>query len=986
MDQSASNLSVADSSATARPTFILVDGHSLAFRSYFAFAKGRDGGLHTTTGIPTSVCFGFLKSLLEVMATQQPEAMAIAFDLGLPTFRHEADDTYKADRPGTPEDFVPDLKNLHELLKGFNLPIVTAPGYEADDVLGTLALAASAAGYRVKILTGDRDLFQLIDPEKEISVLYLSSAFIQRGGAGSTEFGSEQVKEKLGILPSQVVDYKALCGDTSDNIPGVKGIGEKTAVQLLSTYQTLDDIYASLDQIKGATKKKLEAGIEAAYHSRFMAQLALDVPLEIDLEDCQLKGFDSTVLEPILEKLEFKSFLGKITQLQQRFGGVTESEVSNVHDTSPSNTHQEPEFDSNDLWFFSAADTEAAAQIGLVPAPSPITPQIIDTPAKLSQLVKHLQTCTDPAIPVAWDTETTDLEPRDAQLVGIGCCWGDPTAVAYIPLGHTAGDNLDTAAVLDALRPILESAKYPKALQNAKFDRLVLRCQGIGLAGVVFDPMLASYVLNPDSSHNLSELAQRYLGLTAKSYADLVPKGKTIADLDIPTVAEYCGMDVYTTFGLVSKLQDELEKVPALHQLMQSVELPLEPVLAEMEYCGIRIDQPYLKELSEQLERDLAKIEEQAYAAAGEKFNLGSPKQLSQLLFDKLQLDRKKSRKIQTGYSTDAATLEKLQEDHPVVDAILEYRTLSKLKSTYVDALPALVRPDTQRVHTDFNQATTSTGRLSSSNPNLQNIPIRTAFSRQIRKAFLPEPGWLMVAADYSQIELRILAHLSQEPVLVEAYQEKEDIHTVTARLLFEKETVTPDERRLAKTINFGVIYGMGAQRFARETGVKASDGKIFIERFNQRYPGVFAYLQRMQQKAIALGYVQTILGRRRYFNFTSDRLRKLLNRQPEEINLDELRGLTAYDAGLLRAAANAPIQGSSADIIKIAMVRLHEVLQNYQARLLLQVHDELVFEVPPDEWEQLQPQIRDVMESAVQLSVPLVVDVRAGQNWMETK
>jgi DNA polymerase-1 len=975
---SASNPSAVDSSAATRPTFILVDGHSLAFRSYFAFAKGRDGGLRTTTGIPTSVCFGFLKSLLEVMASEQPEAMAIAFDLSLPTFRHEADDTYKADRPGTPEDFVPDLKNLHELLEGLNLPIVTAPGYEADDVLGTLALRASDAGYRVKILTGDRDLFQLIDPQKEISVLYLSSAFIQRGGTGPTEFGPEQVKEKLGILPSQVVDYKALCGDASDNIPGVKGIGEKTAVQLLDTYNTLDNIYASLAQIKGAIQKKLEAGKDAAYHSQYMAQLALAVPLEIDLEDCKLKGFDRTVLEPILEKLEFKSFLGRINQLQQRFGGVAEEgrqeEGENI----------QPEFESDDLWFFSAADTETTQKQAL----SPITPHIVDTPEKLTQLVKQLQTYTDPAVPVSWDTETTDLEPRDAQLVGIGCCWGTGKSdMAYIPVAHTAGSNLDKTTVLEALRPILESAEYPKALQNAKFDRLVLRCQGIKLAGVVFDPMLASYVLNPDSSHNLGDLALRYLGLSSKSYTDLVPKGKNIADLDIPTVADYCGMDVYATFGLVPKLREELEKVSAkLHQLLVEVEQPLEPVLAQMEYDGIRIDSAYLQELSKQLGRDLAALEEQAYAAAGEKFNLGSPKKLSELLFGKLGLDPKKSRKIQTGYSTDAATLEKLQGEHPVVDAVLEYRTLSKLKSTYVDALPVLVRPDTQRVHTNFNQTATSTGRLSSSNPNLQNIPIRTAFSRQIRKAFLPEPGWLLVAADYSQIELRILAHLTQEPVLVEAYQRNEDIHTVTARLLFEKETITPDERRLAKTINFGVIYGMGAQRFARETGIKASDGKVFIERFNQRYPQVFAYLQRMQQEAIAQGYVETILGRRRYFNFTSDRLRKLRNRKPEDINLDDIRGLTAYDSGLLRAAANAPIQGSSADIIKIAMVRLHEVLQDYQAQLLLQVHDELVFEVSPSEWEELQPQIRSAMQSAVDLSVPLMVDVRAGQNWMETK
>ncbi|KJH71099.1 DNA polymerase I [Aliterella atlantica] len=961
-----------------RSLFILVDGHSLAFRSYFAFAKGRDGGLRTTTGIPTSVCFGFLKSLLEVMTIHKPTAMAIAFDLGLPTFRHEADDTYKADRPGTPEDFVPDLKNLHELLAGLNLPIVTAPGYEADDVLGTLAMQASDAGYAVKILTGDRDLFQLVDIEQHIKVLYLSSTFIQRGGTGPNEFGIEQVKEKIGVLPSQVVDFKALCGDKSDNIPGVKGIGEKTAVQLLDAYNNLDNIYSSLDQIKGATQKKLEAGKEDAYHSRFMAKIVTDVPLDIQLENCQLTGFDSTILEPILEKLEFKSFLGKVHQLQQQFGGIAE-----VSENKPVNKVEEPEFFSEDLWFFSAADTAASKQ----QKSSPIQPQIIDTPAKLAHLIDKLKTFTNLDTPVAWDTETSALEPRDAKLVGIGCCWGaKPVDMAYIPMGHTIGENLDTDTVLNELRFILESDKYPKALQNAKFDRLVFHCQGITLAGVIFDTMLASYILNPDSSHNLSDLSQKYLGITARSYSDLVPKGQTIGDIDIPAVADYCGMDVHCTFRLVAKLREELDKVPNSHQLLLEVEQPLEPVLAQMEYDGIRIDSQYLNGLSQKLEQDLASLEQQAYAAAGETFNLGSPKKLSELLFDKLNLDRKKSRKIQTGYSTDAATLEKLQGDHPVVDAVLEYRTLSKLKSTYVDALPLLVRPDTGRVHTNFNQTATSTGRLSSSNPNLQNIPIRTAFSRQIRKAFIPESGWLMVAADYSQIELRILAHLCQEPILVSAYQGNEDIHTVTARLLFEKEKVTPDERRLAKTINFGVIYGMGAQRFARETGMKAADGKLFIEKFNQTYPQIFTYLQTMQQQAIANGYVETILGRRRYFNFTSDRLRKFRNYKPEDINLDEIKGLTANDAALLRAAANAPIQGSSADIIKIAMSRLFKILPNYQARLLLQVHDELVFEVSPDEWEQLQPEIKSTMESAVDLSVPLLVEVRAGQNWMETK
>ncbi|MEH2179747.1 DNA polymerase I [Nostoc sp.] len=974
-------------SATAtRPTFILVDGHSLAYRSYFAFAKGRDGGLRTKTGIPTSICFGFVKSLLEVMATQQPQAMAIAFDLSEATFRHEADETYKADRKETPEDFIPDLANLHELLNGFNLPIFTALGFEADDVLGTLAQRVTAAGYRVKILTGDRDLFQLIDSKKEITVLNFSPDALKRSTNSITEFEAEQVKEKMGVLPSQIVDFKALCGDKSDNIPGVKGIGEKTAVQLLNTYGSLENVYAALDEIKGATQKKLAEGKKDADKSRYLATIVLDVPIEFNLEDCKLKGFDTSVLSPILEKLEFKSFLGKINDLQQRFGGKIEEKQEAQIDAIRPNTNLELSADEdNDMWFFSASDTAAVTQ----QSTSPITPRIINTEAKLTELVKILQKFTNLETPVAWDTETTDLEPRDAEIVGIGCCWGTkPDDVAYIPLAHKTGENLHKDLVLETLRPILESADYPKALQNAKFDRLVFRCQGVNLTGVVFDPMLASYILNPDSSHNLMDLAQRYLGLIAKSYLDLVPKGKTIADIDIPAVADYCGMDAYSTFNLVAKLREELDKIPALSKLLVEVEQPLEAVLAQMEYTGVRINSAYLQELSQHLETELARLKEEATEIAGEIFNLGSPKQLSQIIFEKLGLSTRHSRKIQTGYSTDAATLERLQEDDNTgfVKAIIEYRTLSKLKSTYVDALPALVRPDTQRVHTDFNQAATSTGRLSSSNPNLQNIPIRTAFSRQIRKAFLPEPGWLMVAADYSQIELRILAHLSQEPILVQAYQQNEDVHTVTARLVFEKENITSEERGMAKTINFGVIYGMGSLRFSRSTGIDKTVANEFIKRFNERYPKIFAYLERVKKEAIALGYVETIFGRRRYFNFTNNSLRKLKGSNPEDIELSKLKNLGALDAGLLRSAANAPIQGSNADIIKIAMVRLHEVLKNYQARLLLQVHDELVFEIPPHEWEELQLQIKSMMENAVQLSVPLLVEARVGENWMETK
>jgi DNA polymerase-1 len=970
-----------------QPKLILIDGHSLAFRSYFAHAKGRDGGLRTSTGIPTSVSYGFIKSLLDTLEAEKPDYLAIAFDLGDPTFRHDADETYKAGRPETPEDFIPDLRNLQELLAALNLPVLTSPGYEADDILGTLARKASQAGFRVKILTGDRDLFQLIDPEQRTTVLYLSTTF-GKGTPPPKEFGAEQVKDKMGIMPSQVVDYKALCGDASDNIPGVKGIGDKTAVQLLTTYGSLEQVYASLDQIKGALKQKLEAGENDARHSQYMAQIHLDVPLDVNLDDYKLNGFDPTPLIPLLEKLEFRQFIGKINQIQRAFGGEVEgdfpSNSSDQEDSSAQNNKpSQPRFESDDLWFFSAEETEASQRA----LTALIQPEIVDTPAKLTKLVDRLLACKDVATPVAWDTETTALDPMDADLVGIGCCWGaELTDVAYIPIGHRTGTNLEKASVLAALRPILESTDYPKVLQNAKFDRLILHHQGVQLNGVVFDTMLASYVLNPESNHKLSDLGLKYLNLVSQGYEDLVPKGKNIADLVVQPVAEYCGMDAYIAFHLVPALRAELEQLPELHRLLLEIEQPLEPVLAEMEYQGIRIDQDYLRDFSKRLEKDLEAIEQRAYETAGQKFNLGSPKQLSELLFETLGLDRKKSRKIKTGYSTDAATLEKLQGDHPVVDAIVEYRTLAKLKSTYVDALPTLVRPDTGRVHTDFNQAITSTGRLSSSNPNLQNIPIRTAFSRLIRAAFIPEPGWLMVAADYSQIELRILAHLSQEPVLLETYQNNQDVHSLTARLLFEKDNITSEERRLAKVINFGVIYGMGAQRFARESGFKTADARMFIERFNERYSKVFAYLLRMQREAIAQGYVTTIKGRRRYFNFASDSLKRLRGTASDKIDLSKIKLRDQYDAQLLRAAANAPIQGSSADIIKIAMVKLHEVLKDHQAHLLLQVHDELVFEVHPDEWEALQPKIKSAMESAVELSVPLLVEVRSGENWMEAK
>jgi DNA polymerase I len=980
------------------PLLILVDGHSLAYRSYFAYAKSKSGGLTTSAGVPTSICFGFVKALVEIINSQKPDSMAIAFDLRQPTFRHEADDNYKADRVETPEDFTIDIQNLYQLLTALNLPTVTAVGFEADDVLGTLAGRASREGYQVKILSGDKDMFQLVSDSDRISVLYMTSAFAQ-SSPSVVEMSEQGVVDKMGVTAAQIIDYKALCGDKSDSIPGVRGIGDKTAVKLLNEFGNLQTIYDRVEEIPGANGKKLIAGKDDADHSQYLARIITDVPLEIELPETKLTGFDFKQVQPILQTLELHRFSKDIEKLQEAFGGAaapTPESINSPHEpvreivsTGGSiaqrvgTTIVIHDDGSEELWFFSAEDTDKFQ----LSRQCPIQPQIIDTVAKLQALITNLQQHTDPDRPVAWDTETTDLEPRNASLVGIGCCWGGETSsMAYIPIGHDSGDNLELELVLTNLKPILESATYPKVLQNAKFDRLVFKNQGINLQGVVFDTMLASYVLNPDSSHNLTDLSSRYLSIVPQSYTELVPKGQTIANIGIPLVAEYCGMDVWGTYRLHDLLKAELAAAPKLLALLQDIELPLEPILANMEDRGINIDAEYLQKLSLVLAEDLDKIEEQTYALAGEKFNLASPKQLAQILFEKLQLDTKGIRQTKSGYSTDVNTLEKLQGKHEVVDLILQHRTFSKLKSTYVDALPALIHPKTGRVHTDFNQAVTVTGRLSSSNPNLQNIPIRTEFSRQIRRAFIPAPGWILAAADYSQIELRILAHLSQEPVLITAYNQNEDIHTVTAKLLFESDTVTSEQRRMGKIINFGVVYGMGAAKFGRETGVKTSEAKIFIEKFYDRYPGIFDYLERVKREAIALGYVETVCGRRRYFRFESGKLRGLKGSDPNSIDLDNLGNLGQLDAGYLRAAANAPIQGSSADIIKLAMISIDKLLEPYQAKMLLQVHDELVLEIPQDEWEELQPKIKATMEGAIALSVPMVAEIGSGANWMEAK
>ncbi|MEO0015133.1 MAG: hypothetical protein RLZZ535_3522, partial [Cyanobacteriota bacterium] len=613
-----------------KPLLILLDGHSLAFRAYYAFNNLRREPLVTSQGVPTSICFGFINSLLQVLEIESPQSMAIAFDLSEATFRHQADENYKSDRVETPADFFPDLQNLQKLLQGFNLPMITKAGYEADDILGTIATKASQAGYRVKIVTGDRDLFQMVDDDKEISVLYLHNQAFRKSASSYTEFDRAGVIEKMGVTPEQIVDYKALCGDKSDCIPGVTGIGPKTAVKLLKEYQTLSGVYDNLDKIKGANQKKLAEGKEDALHSQFLAQIEINTPIEIELQDCDLVGFEPEAVLPLLEELELKKVIKNLDKLQVKLGGAGEINKIEIVASSTKNNS------SGQLSLFSENFASEIKQEPLQELFKPeLNTQIIDSPEKLKQLVKTLEQHTDPEKPVAWDTETTSLETHLAKLVGIGCCWGDrDTDIAYIPMAHIAGMQLEQKLILETLKPILESDRYPKAFQNVKFDRLVLSHQGIKLAGVVFDTMLASYVLNPETTHNLADLSERYgLEITAKSYKDLgIPKGKTIADLDIAVVADYCGLDAYATYYLVGKLKAKLSEFPELEKLLLDVEQPLEPVLATMENTGIRLDIKYLQQFAQQLNQDLQKLEQDTYQAAGEEFNLSSPKQLSVIL------------------------------------------------------------------------------------------------------------------------------------------------------------------------------------------------------------------------------------------------------------------------------------------------------------------------------------------------------------------
>ncbi len=967
-----------------KPILLLVDGHSLAFRSFYAFSKGIDGGLTTKDGFPTSVTYGFLKSLLDNCKSISPEGVCITFDTEKPTFRHELDPNYKANRDVAPDVFFQDIEQLEIILEeSLNLPIFKSPGYEADDLLGTIANDASSKGWCVNILSGDRDLFQLVDDQKDIYVLYMGGGPYAKSG-NPTLMNENGVKEKLGVAPERVVDLKALTGDSSDNIPGIKGVGPKTAINLLNENDTLDGIYKALDKIqqnndkkykgfiKGSVIEKLRNDKHNAFLSRDLAKINTEVPLILS-NGYELKNINQELLSESLKKLELSTLLRQIDIFNSTFskGGFDKNNVDKEEEKAQK----------------VAGNNELENSENKIPK---INVTVVNDLELLDKLIQRLDKTNQI---VSLDTETNSLNPIDAELIGIGLCLGEENDdLFYIPLGHQTkketSNQLSIEDVFSKLRNWIEDPKKEKALQNSKFDRQIFFNHGLDLKGVTFDTLLADYLLNNQEKHGLSEISFRLFGFKPPSFKETVGKNKDFSFVDIDEASIYCGYDVFLTFKIVKIFKESFSKEKdELIKLFEEIELPLEPVLSQMEMNGITIDIPYLDKLSKELKSTLEDIESKVYELAEESFNLSSPKQLGEILFEKLNLDKKKSRKTKTGWSTDAVVLERLVDEHEIIQHLIKHRTLSKLLSTYIDALPNLINEKTGRVHTNFNQAATATGRLSSSNPNLQNIPVRTEFSRRIRKAFLPEKNWKLLSADYSQIELRILAHLADEEILINAFHKNDDIHSLTARLIFEKEEISSDERRVGKTINFGVIYGMGIKKFARSTGVSTPEAKEFLIKYKERYSKIFKFLELQERLALSKGYVKTIFGRKREFKFDKNGLGRLIGKDPYEIDLQSARR-AGMEAQSLRAAANAPIQGSSADIIKIAMVQLNKkfIEMKVPAKMLLQVHDELLFEVEPDSLEITTKLVKKTMEDCVKLNVPLLVDIGIGDNWMETK
>ncbi len=917
------------------PTLYLIDGHALAYRTYFALTMTGQR-FSTSSGEPTAGTYGFASVLLKLLEQDRPEYLAVAFDTGK-TFRNDIFPEYKATRAKMPDDLRPQIERIREMVDVFGLPRLEMEGAEADDVLGTIARQAVEKGLGVKIITGDRDLLQLVDDR-----VYVNLAGSKLSEA--KDYGPQDVVASLGVRPDQVVDYKALVGDKSDNIPGVTGVGEKTALSLLEKYPTLDEIYAHLDEITGRVHTLLERDREQAYLSRDLATIRTDIAVSLDLEKARTSNLNLPAIEAFFLQMEFKTLVARLKKIE------------NQVETSPAPRQQ--------LSLFGEPVQIIGESRGYE-----LETIIVDTPDGL----KRLQADLEAAPVIAFDTETTSTDPMRADLVGISLSVR-PGQGYYIPLGHAdAEKQLSVKQVLEALRPTLTDPGKPKAGHNLKYDALVLAQAGLMVSPLSFDTMIAEFLVQPDNYNlGLKDTARKYLGVAMTHIEDLIGKGKNQISMDQVQVAQaapYAAADAEVSLQLIPLLKTRLEEAGAL-RLFDEIEMPLVPVLASMEQAGVALDVKFLEEMAVDLKKRLGDIETSIYEQVGYRFNLNSTQQLSKALFDTLKIeppDRRK--KTSSGhFSTSADVLEGIRKDHPVVSTILDYRELAKLKSTYVDTLPQQVNPRTGRVHTSYNQTGSVTGRLASSDPNLQNIPTRTDTGRLVRNAFVAGDGKQLLAVDYSQIELRIVAHMAEDEAMLAAFRAGQDIHAATAAAIqgVPLDKVTKDQRRRAKAVNFGLIYGMSAFGLSRSTDLTLGEAENFVKAYFEQFPGVKRYLDGTRKLAAQQGYVETMLGRRRYFPNLKNPVNQALRAREE------------------REAINAPIQGTAADIMKIAMVQLQPALARagLASRMLLQVHDELVLEVPIGERDQTIKVVREVMETAYPLSIPLLTEARWGHNW----
>jgi DNA polymerase-1 len=943
----------------------LLDAYALIFRGYFAFIKNPR---INSKGMDTSAIMGFMNALMDVIKREKPDHLAVAFDKGGSTYRYEMYQEYKAHRDETPEAIKIAVPYIQELLKAMHIPIIEVAGFEADDLIGTLAKQAEKENYKVFMVTPDKDFAQLVS---ENIFMYKPA----RMGNDIEIWGIPEVLEKFEIeRPEQVIDFLGMMGDAADNIPGLPGVGEKTAKKFLKEYGSIENLLANTHELKGAIKDKIEANAELGLLSKKLATILLDCPVEFNAEDFELSKPDVEKTDALFNELEFRQMkaqfdkyfgTGKEYDEIDTNGNGTSSDTPQPAKKAPAKKSNEDQFD---LFGFSDEESNDVktnsfyATLENTNHNYTIIQSDLGTKLFLQNLLNQTSVC--------FDTETTGIDALNAELVGMSFSWQKGEAF-YVPFP----ENQEEAQILvNKFKPFFESENIEKIGQNIKYDLKILSNYGVQIKGKLFDTMIAHYLINPDMRHNMDVLSETYLKYSPKSIEDLIGKKgknqKSMRDVALEDIKEYAAEDADVTYQLKQNFSPILDKAET-KKLFDEIEIPLIPVLAAMELEGINLDVPFLKEMSVEMAKESSELEQKIYETAGEKFNLASPKQLGDVLFDKMKIGGAKQKKTKTGqYATGEEILSYLANDNPIVKDILDWRQMVKLQSTYIDALPNQVDKKTGRVHTDYMQTVAATGRLSSNNPNLQNIPIRTERGRLIRKAFIArDENYTLLSADYSQIELRIIAALSGEENMIKAFQNNEDIHRSTAAKVFNVplEEVTKEQRSNAKTVNFGIIYGVSAFGLSNQTSLSRKESAELIDAYYATYPKLKSYMSNQVGFARENGYVQTISGRRRYL---------------KDINSANMM----VKSGAERNAVNAPIQGSAADIIKIAMINIHKKLtsENWKSKMLLQVHDELVFDVHNSELEKIKPMIKHEMENAFKMDVPLDVEIGVGENWLE--